>query len=130
MSDSDPGVLSDRVETAQERFQYGQGAVEAGLGDPDSDAIGQLRKACRLLAAARSLRAANGFHTAVMELSFGARTWSMPRTGRCLAPLTRYTEPRPCLDAVYRTLQRLYRRSVESPHSLAAAERHTLAALG
>ena len=34
MSDSDPGVLSDRVEMAQERFQYGQGAVEAGLGEP------------------------------------------------------------------------------------------------
>ena len=72
MSDSDPGTLSDRVETAQERFQYRQGAVEAGLGDPDSDAVGQLRKACRLLAAARSLRAANGYHTAVVELSFGA----------------------------------------------------------
>ena len=27
MSDSDPGTLSDRVETAQERFQYGQGAA-------------------------------------------------------------------------------------------------------
>ena len=72
MSDSDPGALSDRVETAQERFQYGQGTVEAGLGDPDSDAIGQLRKACRLLAAARSLRAADGYHTAVVEMSFGA----------------------------------------------------------
>ena len=71
MSDSDPGALSDRVETAQERFQYRQGAVEAGLGDPGSDAVGQPRKACRLLAAARSLRAANGYHTAVVELSFG-----------------------------------------------------------
>ena len=72
MSDSDPGTLSDRVETAQERFQYRQGTVEAGLSDPGSDAVGQLRKACRLLAAARSLRAADGYHTAVVEMSFGA----------------------------------------------------------
>ena len=40
MSDSDPGALSDRVETAQERFQYRQGTVEAGLSDPGSDAVG------------------------------------------------------------------------------------------
>jgi len=71
MSSSDPSILRDCVETAQERFQFRQGAVEAGLGDPDSDAVGQLRKACRLLAAARSLRAADGYHTAVVELSFG-----------------------------------------------------------
>lgn len=71
MSDSDPAVLRDSVQTAQKRFQYGQGAVEEGLDTPESDAVGQLRKACRLLAAARSLRAANGYHTAVVELSFG-----------------------------------------------------------
>jgi len=72
MSDSDPGDLRECVETAQEGFQYGRGAVETGLDDPKSEAVGQLRKACRLLAAARSLRATNGFHTAVVELSFGA----------------------------------------------------------
>ena len=76
MSDSDPGALSDRVETAQEQFQYGQGAVEAGLGDPDSDAIGQLRKACRLLAAARSLRAANGYHTQCTMLDVVSRLFA------------------------------------------------------
>lgn len=72
MINSDPGVLRDRVETAQERFRHGQGPVETGLGDAESDAVGQLRKACRLIAAAESLRAANGYHTALVELSFGA----------------------------------------------------------
>lgn len=72
MSDSDPAVLTEGVENAQERFQYGQSPIETGLGDMGSDAIGQLRKSCRLIAAARSLRSTNGYFTAVVELSFGA----------------------------------------------------------
>ncbi len=72
MSSSDPAVLVERVEAAQKRFEHGRGSVEAGLADPDSDAVGQLRKACRLLAAARTLQTENGYHTAVVELSFGA----------------------------------------------------------
>jgi hypothetical protein len=71
MSETDPAVLSEAVQTAQERFQYGRGTVETGLAEVESDAVGQLRKACRLLAAVRSLRATNGYHTAVVELSFG-----------------------------------------------------------
>lgn len=72
MSDGDPDVLVEAVENAQEEFEYGRGAVESGLEDVESDAMGQLRKACRLLAAADTLRTANGYHTAVVELSFGA----------------------------------------------------------
>lgn len=71
MTNNDPGRLRSGVETAQQAFQYGEGTVEDGLEDMESVAIGQLRKACRLLAAARSLRSVNGYHTAVVELSFG-----------------------------------------------------------
>lgn len=71
MTRSDPNDLVEAVETAQERFEYGRGSVEVGFDDVDSPAIAQLRKACRLLAAARTLREANGYHTAVVELSFG-----------------------------------------------------------
>jgi len=72
MSDDDPEALAGAVETALERFEYGQGTVETGFETSGSEAVTQLRKACRLLAAARTLRDADGFHTAVVELCFGA----------------------------------------------------------
>jgi hypothetical protein len=72
MSDDDPAALAGAVDTALERFEYGRGTVETGFDQIDSEDVTQLRKACRLLAAARTLRDADGFHTAVVELSFGA----------------------------------------------------------
>lgn len=71
MSGDDPSALSEAIESAIDRFEYGRGSMEEGFETADSEAATQLRKACRLLAAVRSLREVNGFHTAVVELCFG-----------------------------------------------------------
>lgn len=68
---SDPTGLEEAVADAHEAFTRAQGTVETGLEDADA-AAGQLQKACRLLAAARTLRAQNGYYTALVELAFGA----------------------------------------------------------
>jgi hypothetical protein len=67
----DPSVISDGVGDARNAFQYGDGNVEDGFDDDLTDAEIQLRKACRLLAAGGVLRETGGYHTAVVELSFG-----------------------------------------------------------
>lgn len=68
---SEPDRLVAAIEHAQESFTQGTGTVETGLEGVE-EAVGQLRKACRLLAAAQTLRSENGYHTAVVELAFGA----------------------------------------------------------
>lgn len=69
MSD-DPKNVEVALDGASETFEIG-GTPEAGLADV-SDEKAQLRKACRLIAAAETLRRQNGYHTAVVELAFGA----------------------------------------------------------
>jgi hypothetical protein len=72
MSENDPGNLTDAVKDAQEAFRHASGAPEEGLGGESDTAVLQLKKACRLLEAGRTLRQQNGYHTAIVELSFGA----------------------------------------------------------
>jgi len=68
MSD-DPQRVEEALAEASRTFEVG-GTPEAGLDDV-SDERAQLRKACRLIAAAETLREQNGYHTAVVELAFG-----------------------------------------------------------
>ncbi|MFB6193698.1 MAG: hypothetical protein ABEI75_01415 [Halobaculum sp.] len=71
----DPQELLDAVTHAEDAFggRLGRPTYEAGL-DPDSHAsdVIQLRKACRLLDACRSLRATDGYYTSVIEMTFAA----------------------------------------------------------
>lgn len=69
MSD-DPQNVEVALDEASKTFEVG-GTAEEGLADV-SDENAQLRKACRLIAAANTLREQNGYHTAVVELAFGA----------------------------------------------------------
>lgn len=69
MSD-DPQRVEVALDEASEAFEVG-GTPEEGLADV-RDEKAQLRKACRLIAAAETLREQNGYHTAVVELAFGA----------------------------------------------------------
>lgn len=52
-------------------FEGPASGIEAGL-DVDAPELLQLRKACRLLDAARHLEAENGYYTVVIESSFAA----------------------------------------------------------
>jgi hypothetical protein len=72
MSEHDPNDLRSALEGVREAFEYMQGPIESGLADLEDDSEIQLRKACRLLGAARSLRENNGYYTAIVELSFVA----------------------------------------------------------
>ncbi|WP_433631129.1 DNA-binding protein [Halomicrococcus sp. NG-SE-24] len=67
---SDPDAVADALATASQAFERG-GTPEDGLAELSEDEA-QLRKACRLIAAARTLQNHNGYHTAVVELTFGA----------------------------------------------------------
>lgn len=69
MSD-DPQNVETGLDKASETFEVG-GTPEEGLADV-SDENAQLRKACRLITAAKTLREQNGYHTAIVELAFGA----------------------------------------------------------
>lgn len=74
MSDSDPGrVLAalDRAEDAFEERGHGRPSFEDGIS-PDADWKTQLTKGCRLLEVAQSLEADSGYHTAIIEVCFGA----------------------------------------------------------
>lgn len=66
-----PGLtlVEDALADAQRAFEQEPGNKESGL-DTDDDALLQLRKACRLLDAARSLRTQDGYYTVVIESSF------------------------------------------------------------
>lgn len=60
------------LEAAERTFRETRGQTpERGLDTADAPLI-QLRKACRLLEAARSLRRRNGYYTVVIEASFVA----------------------------------------------------------
>ena len=71
----EPTRLTEALTRTEDAFdgQFGHPEYEDGL-DPDTDspAVLQLRKACRLLDACRVLRAHNGYHTSVIEMSFAA----------------------------------------------------------
>lgn len=73
MADEDPQAILDALDEARAAFDGRDGApaYEVGL-DPDDPETTQLRKACRLLDACRTLRANDGYHTSVVEMSFAA----------------------------------------------------------
>lgn len=65
----DSSYVEDALTDAQRAFEQEPARKETGL-DVDDDALVQLRKACRLLDAARFLRTQNGYYTVVIETSF------------------------------------------------------------
>lgn len=71
---NDPDEVTDALRRAEDAFggyARGRPAYEEGL-DPDDATTTQLRKACRLLDACRTLREQDGYHTSVLEMSFAA----------------------------------------------------------
>ena len=71
MPGDDPGSVTAALSTAQESFRRHQGELEETL-DPANAETTQLRKGCRMLEACRTLRLNDGYHTSVIEMSFGA----------------------------------------------------------
>ncbi|THE63254.1 DNA-binding protein [Salinadaptatus halalkaliphilus] len=70
---SDPSSIVAALRDAEEAFGgYRSGATYEADLEPDDPEITQLRKACRLLEASRTLRANDGYHTSVIEMSFAA----------------------------------------------------------
>lgn len=68
----DDSYVDDSLAAAERAFRDTRGqTVETGLETRD-EAIVQLRKACRLLTAARTLRDQNGYYTVIIEASFVA----------------------------------------------------------
>ena len=68
----DDSYVEEALDTAEHAFQDTRGQTsETGL-DVTEDSLVQLRKACRLLEAARTLRRRNGYYTVVIEASFVA----------------------------------------------------------
>ena len=68
----DDSYVEEALDTAERAFQDTRGQTsETGL-DVTEDSLVQLRKACRLLEAARTLRRRNGYYTVVIEASFVA----------------------------------------------------------
>ncbi|WP_245800270.1 hypothetical protein [Haladaptatus litoreus] len=65
----DPKVVTDALEEAHRSFERG-GTPEEGLSELTEEEA-QLKKACRLIAAAQTLQDQNGYHTAVVELALG-----------------------------------------------------------
>lgn len=71
--ESDPNAVRNALDAAVDAFNeegYGVPAREDAI-DPDADWKTQLTKACRLLDVVEHI-AEEGFHTATIELSFGA----------------------------------------------------------
>lgn len=66
----DGSDVQDALEAAEQAFERATDTVEPGL-DVDDDALVQLRKGCRLLTAARTMREQDA-HTVVVETSFGS----------------------------------------------------------
>jgi hypothetical protein len=73
---NDPSVILDALDRAEDAFGgYTTGAPEYEQAlDPAANEppVIQLRKACRLLDACRTLREYDGYHTSVIEMSFAA----------------------------------------------------------
>lgn len=67
----DNSHIEDNLDDVQDLFDEKPSEVETGL-DVDSADMLQLRKACRLLEAARHLKSENGYYTVVIETSFAA----------------------------------------------------------
>lgn len=67
----DNSHIEDTLDQAQKLFDQNPEQVETGL-EVDSAELLQLRKACRLLEAARHLKSENGYFTVVIETSFAA----------------------------------------------------------
>ena len=67
----DDSHIEDKLDEVQNLFNRRPEEVETGL-DVDDPGMLQLRKACRLLEAARHLIEENGYYTVVIETSFGA----------------------------------------------------------
>lgn len=68
----DRSDVDEALETAEAAFREPRDQrVETGL-DVGDESLVQLRKACRLLTAARTLRRENGYYTVVIEASFVA----------------------------------------------------------
>ena len=71
---SDPAAVLDALERAKDAFEMvgrGQPAFEDGIS-ADADWKTQLTKACRLLEVVETLQDQDGYHTAVIEVCFGA----------------------------------------------------------
>lgn len=71
---TDPGDVVEGIERARDAFEYvGHGSPDYETAVSRADAWRtQLTKACRYLASTRTLRAADGFNGAVVELCFAA----------------------------------------------------------
>ena len=67
----DNSHIEDTLDEVQNLFNQKPDNVETGL-DVDTPEMIQLRKACRLLEAARHLKSENGYYTVVIETSFTA----------------------------------------------------------
>ena len=68
----DDAAVREALETATRAFRDTRGQDPEAHLDPETPAVTQLRKACRLLDACRVLQAYDGYYTSVVELSFGA----------------------------------------------------------
>lgn len=69
----DGSYVETALETALRRFRRSGGQqVETDLNTDGDELLVQLRKACRLLEAVRTLRANDGYATSAIELSFAA----------------------------------------------------------
>lgn len=68
----DDSYIDDALTGAEAAFQETRGQTDASDLDVSGAALVQLRKACRLLDAARTLREQNGYYTVVIEASFVA----------------------------------------------------------
>jgi len=74
----DGSYVEDALDAALRRFgRPSRQRVEDDLETDGDEPLVQLRKACRLLEAARTLRANDGYATSVIELSFAAAERSL-----------------------------------------------------
>ncbi|MDY6775827.1 MAG: hypothetical protein SV253_07105 [Halobacteria archaeon] len=67
----DNSHIEDKLDEVQELFDKRPEEIETGLHVDGAEML-QLRKACRLLEAARHLKQENGYYTVVIEASFAA----------------------------------------------------------
>lgn len=68
----DDAAVREALETSTRAFRDTRGQDPEAHLDPETPAVTQLRKVCRLLDACRVLQADDGYYTSVVELSFGA----------------------------------------------------------
>jgi len=85
-SGSDPDAVLAALERARDAFEMvGRGRTEFEDGiSADADWESQLTKACRLLEVADTLRAQDGYYTAVIEVCFGAIERSIEAYARAM----------------------------------------------